>query len=346
MKLSLLFLTIPIMCFPFTTHCFKHIQSQKIPFQMSVIKGPHALSDHTKLSDQPKLSIQNKTNQFLKLIRAKNIIPTLFLSGSGGWLMNPSVSSLLHSKSYIVSSINTFLIMSASMIINDLFDLEIDKINNPERPLVTGAITKSEAIVTTLLLTGISEYLNIVFLPSNLQPIIHLSVLFIYLYTPLFKKIMVIKNISCAAIVSFSLFFSALSACQTQMVLNNKFDLLIVGCNLVFTGSWTNEILLDIRDYEGDKKQKLKTLPTILGKETSWTCAGLVLYIGVAVNAMKLVTLFNFPTALCFIGCVLPQFYYLFKIKKDEYSNKSIKKYMKHTNITLILLLLYLVNMK
>jgi 4-hydroxybenzoate polyprenyltransferase len=157
---------------------------------------------------------------------------------------------------------------------------------------------------------------------------------------------MVIKNISCAALVSFSLFFSALSSSQTPLVLNNKFDLLIVGCNLVFTGSWTNEILLDIRDYEGDKKLKLKTLPTILGKETSWTCAGLVLYMGVAVNAMKLVTLFNFPTALCFIGSVMPQFYYLFKIKKDEYSNESIKKYMKHTNITLILLLLYLVNMK
>jgi geranylgeranylglycerol-phosphate geranylgeranyltransferase len=155
---------------------------------MSVIKGPPALSNSLALS------IQNKTNQFLKLIRCKNIIPTLFLCGTGGWLMNPSVSSLLHSKSYIVSSIDTLLIMSASMIINDLFDLEIDKINNPERPLVTGAITKSEAIVTTLLLTGISEYLNIVFLPSSLQPIIHLSVLFIYLYTPVFKKIMVIKN--------------------------------------------------------------------------------------------------------------------------------------------------------
>lgn len=342
MKLSLLFFTIPIMCCPFMTNCFTHIQYQKIPFQMNVSKNP-------KENEVPRLSIQsiqNKTNQFLKLIRVKSVVPTLFLCGAGGWLMNPSVSSLLHSKPYIFSTIDTLLIMSASMVINDLYDLEIDKINSPERPLVTGAITKGEAIVTTLLLTGISEYLNLFFLPANLQPIIHLSVLFVFLYTPVFKKIMVIKNISCAAIVSFALFFSALAASQTIMVLNDKFDLLIVGCNLIFTGSWTNEILLDIRDYEGDKKEKLQTLPTILGKETSWTCAGLVLYIGVAVNAMKLVTLFNVKYAFCFIGFLLPQFYYLFEIKKNKYSNESIQKYMKHTNITLLVLLLYLVNLK
>ena len=62
--------------------------------------------------------------------------------------------------------------------------------------------------------------------------------------------------------------------------------MLIIGCNLIFTGSWSNEIILDIRDYEGDKKQQLQTIPTILGKEIAWTCAGLVLYIGVAVNTM------------------------------------------------------------
>ena len=200
MKLSLFFFTISTMCSPFMIHSFTHIQYQKIPSKMNVFKNP-------KENELPILSIQNKTNHFLKLIRVKNVFPTLFLCGAGGWLMNPSISSLLHSKSYIFSTIDTILIMSASMVINDLYDFEIDKINSPERPLITGAITKGEAIVTTLLLTCISEYLNLFFLPPNLQPIIHLSVLFIYLYTPVFKKIMVIKNISCAAIVSFKFFF-------------------------------------------------------------------------------------------------------------------------------------------
>jgi len=345
--MKLFFFIIPLLSVP-SSYCFAPLKGEKKVFQRSFVKNPlqNETPSPSPSPSPPRLSIQNKTTEFLKLIRVKNSIPTLFLCGSGGWLMNPSVSSLLHSTSYIFASINTLLIMSASMVINDLYDLEVDKINNPERPLVTGTITKREAIVIFICLISLSEYLNLAFLPINLQPIIHLSILFIYLYTPIFKKIMVVKNISCAGLVSFSLFFSALAASQTPLALNNRFELLILGCNLIFTGSWTNEILLDICDYEGDKKQKLQTLPTILGKETSWTCAGLVLYMGVAVNVMKLVTLFNARYAFCFIACLLPQFYYLFEIKKKEYSNESIDKYLNHTNKTLVLLFLYLVNMK
>ena len=338
MKFNLLFF-IPIICFPSSIYSFKNIGSTKLPIQTSLL----TISKQNEPTPSP---IVTKTKQFLKLIRINNIIPTLFLCGTGGWLINPSFNQLIQSKTFIASTIDTILIMSASMAINDVYDLETDKINNSERPLVTGAITKNEAIAATITLISISEYLNFRFLPSNLQPIIHLSVLFIYLYTPIFKKIFVIKNISCALLVSFSFFFSGLAAAQSPLGLNKNFDLLIIGCNLIFTGSWSNEIILDIRDYEGDKKQQLQTIPTILGKEIAWTCAGLVLYIGVAVNTMTLVNLFNFKIAICFIGFIIPQIYNLFEIRKKEYSNESIEKYMTHTNKTLFLLLICLANLK
>lgn len=38
------------------------------------------------------IQIQNKANSFIKLSRAKNIIPTAFLSFSGGYLVNPSIT--------------------------------------------------------------------------------------------------------------------------------------------------------------------------------------------------------------------------------------------------------------
>ena len=91
------------------------------------------------------IQIQNKANSFIKLSRAKNIIPTAFLSFSGGYLINPSITNLLHNSNFILSSIITSLIMSTSMIINDVCDIEIDKVNNKDRPLITGEITKSEA---------------------------------------------------------------------------------------------------------------------------------------------------------------------------------------------------------
>jgi geranylgeranylglycerol-phosphate geranylgeranyltransferase len=235
--------------------------------------------------------------------------------------------------------------MSASMVINDLYDIEIDKINNPERPLVKGTVSKIEAIGLTLLLLVTSEYLSLKYLPINLQTVIHLTIIYVNLYTPVFKKILVIKNISCAAIVSISLFFAGLASCNVPFVLHPNFNLLLIATNLIFTGSWSNEIILDIHDYEGDKKQQLQTLPTILGKETSLTCTGLILYLGSIMNIIALANLYNNKIASILFLLFVPQLYYLKNIKKNNYSNDSIQTYMKKTDQTLIAVLLYIITL-
>ena len=285
---------------------------------------------------------KNKFSQIMNLIRVKNVIPTLFLCITGGWLVNPSFKNLLQSVPFIVSTINIILIMSASMVINDLYDIKMDKINNPERPLVSGAITKKEAIFIIIFLLGGIEYLSFKFLPIYLQTIMHLSIIYINLYTPVLKKILVLKNISCAILVSLSLFITALSAEYKPIILNKNFDLLIITCNFIFAGSWSNEILLDIRDYLGDNQQGISTLPTTFGKQTSWTCALLVLYIGLAMNTITLANLLNWKIAGIFLLLTLPQFYFLFNINKKDYSNKSIESYMKYSNITMILILIFI----
>jgi len=289
-------------------------------------------------------NIKNKIGQIMNLIRVHHIAPTLFLCISGGWLMNPSIFYLLHSVTFVVFTINIILIMSASMAINDLYDIEMDRINSPQRPLVTGAITKKEAIFTIFLLLGASEYLSLKFLPSYLQTIMHLAIIYINIYTPILKKILVLKNISCAALVSLSVFLSALATTNKPIILHKNFDLLLIACNLIFTGSWANEILLDIRDYEGDNQQGLATLPTTLGKQSSWTIALLILYIGMAINSMTMAHLFNLKISSLFLLLTTPQLYYFFNIIKNDYSHKSIETYMKHSNKTLVAILLFIQN--
>jgi 4-hydroxybenzoate polyprenyltransferase len=285
-------------------------------------------------------NLPNKINGLLQITRAKSVVPpVLLLCFSGGWLMNPS---LIQPIAFYVATIDTILVMSASMVINDIYDIEIDKINSPARPLITGAITKNEAIGTTFLLLIISEYLNIKFLPSNLHPIVHFSIAHALLYTPVFKKIMIIKNISCALLVSFTVIFTGLSSSPNGLLLNKNCDLLIILTNLIFTGSWTNEILLDIRDYEGDKQQSIKTLPTVFGKKVGWYCALLVISIGTTINSSELSYLFNNKIAILFSLLHIPQIYYLFEIKKT-FSKKSILHYMNYTNKSLVALLLYII---
>jgi len=284
---------------------------------------------------------KNKFQSILQLIRVNHIPPTLFLCFSGAFIINPSLPNLLHS-SFIVFTLDTILLMSASMVINDIYDIETDKINKPNRPIVSGAITKTEAIGISILLLGSSEYLSIHFLSENLQSIIHLSILYINLYTPIFKKILIVKNISCALMVSLTLFFTALASSKYPLNINPNLDLLIVACNLVFAGSWSNEILLDIRDYQGDKKENIQTLPVLFGKQNAWTCSLLILTTGLAVNVLKLYEITDIKIACLFTLMMIPQMNDLYNIKKTSFSNKSIEKYMDQTNKTLFFILLLL----
>ena len=134
-------------------------------------------------------NIKIKTTGILKLIRCKNILPTILLSFSGGWIMNPSLYNLLHSPTFIIATINTVIIMSVSMVINDLFDMELDKINNSGRPLITGEVTKKEAIIFSTLSLFLCEFLSIKYLPLHLQWVIHLSIIDILAYTKILKPI-------------------------------------------------------------------------------------------------------------------------------------------------------------
>lgn len=293
-----------------------------------------------ELSPPPPPNLQNKINGLLQITRAKSVIPpTLLLCFSSGFLINPT---LIQPLTFYVATIDIILVMSASMVINDIYDIEMDKINSPTRPLVTGAITKNEAYFTTFFLLFISEYLNVIFLPTNLHPIVHFSITHILLYTPVFKKILIIKNISCALLVCFSIIFTGLSSSHGQIILNKNFHLLIILTNFIFTGSWTNEILLDIRDYDGDKEQSIQTLPTFFGKKIGWYSALMVISIGTTINSLELEYLFNKKIAFVFSLLHLPQFYYLFQIKKD-FSKQSIISYMNYTNKTLFVLLLYII---
>jgi 4-hydroxybenzoate polyprenyltransferase len=81
------------------------------------------------------------------------------------------------------------------MIINDIYDVELDKINNPNRPIVNGELKVSEAIIYFVALLGLTEYLTFLYLPNNLKLIMQLIIIKINIYTPILKKMLLVKNI-------------------------------------------------------------------------------------------------------------------------------------------------------
>ena len=316
------------------SNAYRNYQSKlliKSPFQMKN-------DQNTNIPLKPI----HKIKSLFELSRPINIIPTTLLCFSGGWIMNPSIDNLFHSIPFIVSTINTILIMSTSMILNDIYDIKIDKINNPNRPLVNESVKVYEALILSLILIVIIEYLTLNYLPDNLKLIIQLTIIQIIIYTPIFKKILFIKNISCASLVSFSLFFTGLSASNSIMNINKNFGLLSVAMNIIFLGSLCNELLLDIRDKEGDKSNNIITIPILFGNDFSWIFSNIILSFNIIFNSLSIAYLYNDKLALFVPISLTPLLINLFKIKKNNYSNESIVKYMKESNYSLLLILGYL----
>ena len=285
----------------------------------------------------------NKITSFLKLIRCSYILPTVLLSVSGGWIINPSFKSLIKSHSFIVSVITTVLVMSSSMVINDIYDVELDKINNPNRPIVNGELKISEAFIFFFLLFGLTESLTFLYLPEYLKLIMQFALVKINIYTPILKRIMLVKNISCASLVAFSLYFSGLAASNNNIVYNEKkYRLLFIAISYIFYGSLSNEIILDMRDIEGDKQNNIITVPTKFGNEKAWFLTNIIMNYNIISNTIALSYLYKPQIGLVIFFVISPILLKLYEIKKNNYSNTSIKKYMKFSNYPLFFTLLYL----
>ena len=289
---------------------------------------------------------ENKFHHFLKLIRFNTILPTTLLHFMGGLIINPNLISVLKTPSFIVSGLITLLVLSSSMIINDLYDINTDKINSPDRPLVSGKITIPQAIITANLFIFGAEFLNMRFLPESIQYIAHEAIALILLYTPVLKRIPFIKNIACASLVSFSVFFSALSITNTKsemIVLNNHYGLLMIAISTIFFGSLSNEILLDVKDYDGDKKNNVYTLPVIFSKKIAWIFSLLITSYNIFANTMSISYIYNnMELGILYFVLMSPLLIESLKIRQEQYSKDSINAYMKKTNKPLFLFFIYL----
>ena len=276
-----------------------------------------------------KIIKYKKFNAFLKLIRYKNIFSTIYLFLTGTFIVNPNFIQfikIIKSPLIIYSLISTLLLLSANMAINDLFDLKIDRINHSDRPLVSGEIKIKEAILLVISLIFFTELINIFLLPQKLQNSIHLSVLFTFIYTPILKKILFIKNISCALMVAYSIFFGGFAAYNNFNLfeLNNKLKFLYQVIIFVFFGSLYNEILLDIRDYEGDKKNNISTIATVFGNKNALKFNKKILFLNIYGNLLYLINLNQIYYSFLFLILFIPIVSDFYKIKEDNITQNSI----------------------
>ena len=121
-----------------------------------------------------------------------------------------------------------------------------------------------------------------------LRRIVHLAVLAVMLYTPVFKPLPFLKNGVVALVTAASVALGGLAALAVSTSSSIPSSLppsLLASAFVVFCHMYHREILMDIDDTEGDEAGQILTLPRLFGKPLALLLGGGLVAVGTAVSA-------------------------------------------------------------
>lgn len=214
------------------------------------------------------------------------------------------------------------LLSSASMVINDIYDQSGDRVNHPDRPLVSGKISEKEAWITVGVLSTMYGALGLA-LPRVVAPYWIGAWVLIMAYTPVLKNICFMKNLACAATVAATIPFIGLSASSPNVISRSG---LWGRARFVFAGSLYCEILMDILDRGGDAMAGIRTLPVLHGNPGSLGILTVVL-------ALLQASLYRSPVLMVLM---FPLYWDIWRIHRGGYRPHDIKRACKQTTVLLL----------
>lgn len=214
----------------------------------------------------------------LHLIRYKNLL-MVFLSMflTKYFLIESFISSpLLSDIDFIILTISILLITMGGYLINDIYDIESDKINKPDKVYITKIISikNGQFLYFLTSITGLilGLYLSVNKNLNHLSGYFIVTVIILFVYTKILKKLPLIGNVIVALLVSLPIFLVYEfdhSMISIKDIFDNLFLSIIIFFYLLFAFLTTliREIIKDLQDIKGDNKLKLKTLPIMIGKK-------------------------------------------------------------------------------
>lgn len=216
---------------------------------------------------------------YLKLIRYPNLIfiaLTQLIIKYG--LFHPfKIDITLNGFGFALLVVATVCIAAGGYIINDIYDVEIDRINKPNKVLIGKKITEKSAnrlyIILNIIGVGIGFYLsNIIDKPAFSALFIIISAL-LYLYASYLKGMLLIGNLVVSSLVAMSVIivglFDLLPAitAQNQGTQSVIFSIVLDYSLFAFFLNFIREIVKDIQDINGDKNYGMNTLPISIGRK-------------------------------------------------------------------------------
>jgi len=230
---------------------------------------------------------------------------------------------------YVYVFLAGLLVSSHAMVVNDIVDLEIDKINEPDRVLPQGLLSKRQSWLYAIFLAvaGIFFFVLIDLGGYDTVPFVWLYGLFHVILADIYnyklKATGLVGNIVVAE-SSYALFLAG------DLFLNGHLTLIpeVVGV-MAFCASLSREIFKGIVDQEGDAQHGVRTLAVVLGPKMAKYIASAIF----SVCLILAIFVFSHLYLLGKIGLVLVCgiFLYILYLAKDAEipaQSKKIKSYI------------------
>ena len=237
---------------------------------------------------------------FFRLIRWHNVLMMMLIQYLLRYCMAAPILEmqdlglLLTDFEFFIMSFSCALVAAGGYVINDIEDISIDRINKPEKQIVSVHITESSAFNLYLLLTAAgvlgSFYLQFVKEYKYFGYLYAVGAGLLYFYSTSYKCIPLIGNLI-ISIISAAMVF--LVVINEPFAREDEGVMLMIGGFMFFSFFTTliREFIKDIQDIEGDLSCDCQTIANMLGvKRAKWIAFSLSVLLAFFIIAAQLVT--------------------------------------------------------
>jgi len=191
-----------------------------------------------------------------------------------------------------------FLISSFSMVSNDIYDLEVDRVNQPGRPIPSGIVTAEQAKIfsVVLLVLGLAASAGLGYASFSIAAIFALIG---WYYNYRGKKSGLFGNSLVALSLAIPYIFG--SVALGNYALNLGYLLALTS----FLAGMGREILKGVADVQGDKVRNVRTVAVSYGTKTAKDLSSLFFMLAVVSSTLPLFLNLLGKAVLVYSGLIL-----------------------------------------
>ncbi|NWG27964.1 MAG: geranylgeranylglycerol-phosphate geranylgeranyltransferase [Ignavibacteriaceae bacterium] len=256
-----------------------------------------------------------KLTAIVKIVRPLNFLITFVTVIVAAVICLPDKTNGLN---VFLAALAASLVMASGNVINDIYDIGIDKINKPLRPLTSGKITVKEAYALYFIFIITSIFISALVNEQALA-IVLISILLLFFYSKYLKRIPLVGNITVAFLTGLVFIFGG-------VVIENPAEA-IVPAVFAFLINLIREIVKDMEDVEGDTKAGVVTFPVKFGSRKSKSFISLISISLILYTVYPFITqLYKIEYFVVVMVIVNPILVYCLKILFEDELVKNLKR--------------------